>query len=485
MSIEERLRSGLGRLGETAVSPDVDSELEQVVARGRLRRHRRRLTLAAAAMVPLVIGVGVLSWVATRNDNPSQRVTTRPKPRSETTTTPTTPIARQRWRVPGQASISVPAGGLSSDSGLVFRASGFAENGGGTVIAVNAATGKVRWKVTTPGPVFLRDAPVNGHLLIFGQYGYLASLDARTGQEQWRQEAKSGGGIGFPTVRGGVVYAGESYNREGDVTAPLVHAFDLATGRPTWQTTLAVGTDLIWSQPVVTRDTVLVETTVSHPGSAPNSFLHALDRATGRERWRFPKGPGQGFHSRPPLVDGDRVYFGSSGSVYGLSLADGHKLWERPSLGGIPIVIGSDPDRVLVVTEKECVSLDRATGAVQWRIGRSDPPAFALVVPRADVVDFATGETLREVTAAGDTRWTASTGSPLTSGGVDTDPLIRRGNAIIVSTRVDMVAFDSSNGKRSWEASVTASSEDQPIFVGDTLVLVAQGGDLVALDPPR
>jgi outer membrane protein assembly factor BamB len=77
--------------------------------------------------------------------------------------------------------------------------------------------------------------------------------------------------------------------------------------------------------------------------------LHALDRSTGQEKWRF---SAKGRIDSSPVIAGDRVFVGSAdGNVYGIDRDRGVETWRfetgsaisaSPSIGYGRLVIGTE-----------------------------------------------------------------------------------------------------------------------------------------------
>ncbi len=166
-----------------------------------------------------------------------------------------------------------------------------------------------------------------------------------------------------PAVADGLVYVGSA-----DGT---FYAADLRTGRERWRfdteghqlESAKFGYDrrTIQSSPVIAGDLVVF--------GARDGFLYALDRRTGRERWRYDYKISW-VNSSPAVADGI-VYVGTSDAhfVNALDAATGAEkwrfatkgiVWSSPAVAGDVIVIGEGGGLVHV--------LDRATGAERWQL---------------------------------------------------------------------------------------------------------------------
>ena len=117
----------------------------------------------------------------------------------------------------------------------------------GQVVAVELATGKIRWKKDVAGGV-LSPLAVSGNFAVFGATdGHIYAWDSVTGSEKWTYDAKTPFFAG-PAISGGIVYAADLKG--------TVHALELATGKLDW--TFDVPADpavanpaMVFSSPVV------------------------------------------------------------------------------------------------------------------------------------------------------------------------------------------------------------------------------------------
>ena len=195
----------------------------------------------------------------------------------------------------------------------------------GTVYALDAKTGCIRWTFDTTAevrtPVVIPATQGNAKTAYFGDIiGRVYAVDALTGHERWRQRVDdhpSATVTSAPVYHAGVLYVGVSSLEEGtaDPTYPCctfrgsVVAFDAATGRQLWkrytieeipqlQGVTKVGTKIyspsgaaIWNTPTVDaqRNLLYVGTGNNYTGPADsrsNSVL-AFDLKTGALVWSW------------------------------------------------------------------------------------------------------------------------------------------------------------------------------------------------------
>jgi hypothetical protein len=174
----------------------------------------------------------------------------------------------------------------------------------GKVTAVAARDGKPRWtfdaRLAVPGDLTVAD----GRVLLGSRSYDLVSLDATTGQEQWRRYYWFSWIESPPAVLDGVVYTGSS-------DAVHVYARNLADGSLRWKTAVP---GYAWSRTGVSRKWLLTGTVGDRPyPGARAGALVAMDRASGAIRWIQLDPPAEetikarrpwGFGASPAMGDG-------------------------------------------------------------------------------------------------------------------------------------------------------------------------------------
>lgn len=221
-----------------------------------------------------------------------------------------------------------------AEGALVFGA------GDGNVYALDAASGRERWRARTGGRVRSSPAVANGAVFVGSADGRVYSFDLATGAERWRFDTEGtrleSGKFGFdrrtvqssPAVAAGTVFVGA---RDG-----LLYAIDAATGRERWR----LDHEISWvnTSPAVSEGVV-------YAGSSDAQFVQAVDAATGRERWRARTGV----------------------------------TWSSPAVAGSMLFSGDGSGRVNAI--------ERATGVVRWSF-RAGSGVFASPLPDDSLVHF-------------------------------------------------------------------------------------------------
>ncbi|WP_181705506.1 PQQ-binding-like beta-propeller repeat protein [Chthonobacter rhizosphaerae] len=190
-------------------------------------------------------------------------------------------------------------------------------------------------------------------------YGELVALDAASGAEVWRSRL-TGPARGAPTASGGKVFVVTRSNS--------VHAVDAATGKILWTgTTSGSGASLVGAaSPAVGGGLVIV------PSSSGE--ILAFDVATGEQKWGASVGGGartaavtgiQDASASPVINDGVVYATGISGRVIAVRLATGEEIWAK-DIGSAHMPVVSGGAVFLVDLDDRLVALDRSSGDVLW-----------------------------------------------------------------------------------------------------------------------
>jgi outer membrane protein assembly factor BamB len=208
-----------------------------------------------------------------------------------------------RWHFDAQGIIrSTPAVG----DGVVFFGSR-----DHYVYAVDAKSGSMKWRTDTLREVVSSPLLDKGTVYIGSRSSDLFALDAASGKVKWKTFYWSSWVESSARVRDGILYIGSS-------DAQQLLAIDSRTGRHIW-TFETNGSP--WPTPAVTKKHVYIGA-----AGVPNYFIDhrggffAVDRATGKEVWRYPmpvipNSSAYGVASSPAVQDG-LVFFGGLDGVF-------------------------------------------------------------------------------------------------------------------------------------------------------------------------
>lgn len=256
----------------------------------------------------------------------------------------------------------------------------------GRVVAVEAASGKRRWR-TDLGMELIGGVGAGGGLvLVGGVEGELVALHADNGEEAWRVSLSSEM-LAPPAANADVVVV--------QTQDAKVFGFSAQDGRQVWlfEGERPLLTLHATAAPVMTENLAIV-------GFA-NGKLVALAAATGTVAWEarvaMPSGRTElerMVDVNTPVLGGDIVYAASyQGRVVAYSRGTGRELWARdasshraPSLGGNQLYVVGSEDQVIAL---------RATGGQELWVNRelrlrnlTAPQAIGEVVAVADVEGY-------------------------------------------------------------------------------------------------
>ncbi|MFD7188637.1 PQQ-binding-like beta-propeller repeat protein [Streptomyces sp. NPDC059914] len=191
---------------------------------------------------------------------------------------------------------SYPIGDAASCGGVPVRLTpapdGFVYvSAGARVLAVDTVSGHVRWHFESPAvflspPAFAPGPAVTGGGVYLADYlGTVYALDASTGKDRWRIATEARQSAEPVLVAAGNVHVG---------SGSALYTLDAVTGTPKWR--FAAGGEVVGS-PVVADGRV-------HFGSADH-VLYTLDAVGGQLRWKLATG---GEITGSPVAQGGVVY---------------------------------------------------------------------------------------------------------------------------------------------------------------------------------
>lgn len=209
---------------------------------------------------------------------------------------------------------SVFGGGASFDEGTVYVTTGLGE-----VAALDAASGKLKWRVKPLGP--LRGSPTIGYGAVFvtSQDNQIAALDVNDGKTLWSQAGSLSQtgvfGVAAPAVGQGTVVAGYS-------SGELV-AYRYENGRQLW-------TDALARTSIATSVSTITDIDAD------------------------------------PIIDNGRVYaLGQGGRMAAYELVTGQRVWEL-NLAGIATPAVAGEWLFALTDEGKLLCIAKTTGKVRW-----------------------------------------------------------------------------------------------------------------------
>lgn len=314
------------------------------------------------------------------------------------------------------------------------------------VVAVDKASGLVRWRAPTgePGRETLGSSVLaHGDTVIAGDYA-VHGFDATSGERRWRFEPGDGYGPGLYLGDAGehVVFTGSPSGR--------LYAVDVKHGRLMWSAPAAPESGTTVFQPSLSGELVVAGYSTFRTPSGGGVL--AVDRLTGRERWRreFPRPGtnGTGFGGGP-AVSGDLVIAASGdGWIHGLDRATGHARWSRPP---VTAKDGRRPERdwrAVAVVGSSVVAgsvtgivtmIDIRSGREKWRYAHPEGGSVGLRIAADDrsiYVPHLGGLLVALATRDGQERWRIGGFSD----GFSWAPAIAGDRAYVAASRAGLLA---------------------------------------------
>ncbi len=210
---------------------------------------------------------------------------------------------------------------------------------GSVVYRVEAANGRIQWRVPMSGRVF---APTvsDDRVFVGTEVGTVAALDIGTGKIAWSMDLE---GWTYPPAASGhaVFVAGRE---------PTLRALRQDTGAVIWETPLP--NEAVY-QPVSHVDAGVVTTTFS-------GHVMAFDPQTGRRKWSHRETIVQ----ESPLVSGQKLVFrGFDGTITARAAHDGRVVWRLHSSTAEVRLAGDEQHVVLYGGAPAITILDARSGA--------------------------------------------------------------------------------------------------------------------------
>jgi outer membrane protein assembly factor BamB len=282
-----------------------------------------------------------------------------------------------RWRVPLAAASNV----AGAPRPLVVAGTVYVADLQGGLEALRASDGALLWSdasVETPAAYVAGLAVANGTVFAGTESGEVVAVEAATGAVRWH--AAVAGGVGDVVVSGTGVYVAATGEHVGSLDS--IVALGAATGALCWQAP---------APPQSVTGVRVVDGEVlgayfggdpGPPGPGPSGGAVALDAATGALRWTFPT-QGIAAVSDATVASGEAI-LGGGRQVYALDVATGRAKWAFPaqpvpnfaytpaSLAGGTVFVGGS-DGMLY-------ALDAGVGSEQWHAAVAGSPLSALVL---------------------------------------------------------------------------------------------------------
>ncbi|WP_329254544.1 PQQ-binding-like beta-propeller repeat protein [Streptomyces sp. NBC_01478] len=298
------------------------------------------------------------------------------------------------------------------------------------------APGTALWSFQTDNCVRSTPTVVDGVVYVGGDGGSLHAVDAATGQRRWSRALNAGPVRSTPAVRGELVYATAGRSLYATDTGTGEERWDFGERRADTSATVGVVGDRVCVGSSGTLYVLDAETGTKHWGYAVGMTPHrwvvmdgplaivgntgnrvyAIDAYAQRRKWgtRLVDSPVSGASA---LSDGHLYVGNRRGEVHALDTSDGQRKWRHdtgsaiqaaPTVANGTVYAGNDDERLY--------ALDAATGEVKWRFTTTGPVRTTPAVTGA-TVHFGSddGFVYAVDTVTGRERWRFPTGGPVVS----------------------------------------------------------------------
>lgn len=314
------------------------------------------------------------------------------------------------------------------------------------------------------------------------RYGIVEALDAATGKQKWKVDLSTRTGFfssnipallsGGITVEGDMLYIGSEHGK--------VFALNSKDGSIAWQTQVA-GEAL--SHPVVSDGLVLIHTS--------NGMFQALDQTTGASKWEVnldvPALSLRG-ESAPAVAFGGAIVGGDNGTISAVIMNQGQMIWQQrisqPS-GATEIDRLSDVDTSPVVVNGvvyalayngDLSALDLRSGQIMWK--REIGGVKNLIVDNGHIYVVDQNDRVVALNTDGGVELWRQSGllhRNLTS------PVLYNGYLVMGDGEGYLHWINTDDGRFVAQQKVdTSGFQTQPVVAGDKLVIQAKGGEVYA-----
>lgn len=248
------------------------------------------------------------------------------------------------------------------------------------LVAVAVADGQERWRADLPSPSRSGVAASDDAVYVGGNDGSVTAVDAATGQLRWTQPV-GGSVLGPPSVAGDLVVVSAAGDAE---TAFVTAALEPVDGSVAWRYEPAAATNL--GGGTATADGLAYV-------ALDDRTVRAVDLGDGAERWVARLNWIVSPLSAPAVAADHVVVVDLAGQVYAIDRRTGERLWDHALNVGVvrsaPVVSGTN---VLIASASgELLALDLGTGDLVFRSDVADGVLRTLAVAGDRVIGVRAG----------------------------------------------------------------------------------------------
>ncbi|HEY7488473.1 MAG TPA: serine/threonine-protein kinase [Streptosporangiaceae bacterium] len=321
------------------------------------------------------------------------------------------------------------------------------------------------WTFDVPDFLGVGPKPAGDAVLVSGSETF--ALDARTGKVRWRASDKIAR-ESQPVAQDGrvLIYDGSSLT-----------ALSIATGQTLWGQVMK--SFVLDPVPTVMNGVACMTTSLG----TGEYVLEALDVATGQERWKYEC---EDILQTNAAAANGIFYLGSGRELMYAVDAGGRLRWQEPVGSKVVTTPAVAGDVVVIVTQTyEVIAFDATTGKRRWRntsdllrSSGSGPRDEQPIIAAGNVYVRGRNSQLRALNAStGKDRWEFAIGDKAG------DPVAVRDLVFVHDGKSTLFALDAATGRARWTHQVETGTGDQPRLMNGTLYLGTTDG-VLGLDPP-
>ncbi|MBI4475151.1 MAG: PQQ-binding-like beta-propeller repeat protein [Acidobacteria bacterium] len=327
----------------------------------------------------------------------------------------------------------------------------------GVAASAPPAAPKVLWTYDAGDAIDSSAAIANGVVYVGVGKGDLIAVDFATGKLRWKYSTGNYLGESSPSVGSDAVYIGDLDG--------VLHAVNTRDGSRLW---MFKTTGEIKSSPIVVNDLVLV--------GSYDTNLYALEARTGKLRWKFQT---DGMVHATPAVVGDLVFIaGCDEKFRAIRIADGKQAYVIDAGAYTAASPAIEGDRAYFGTfNYDVLALDLKARKVLWRYSHPDrtfPFYSSAAIANGRVILGGRDKFVHALEATtGKAAWTFETRAR-----VDSSPVIAGGNVYIGSSDGRLYVLDSATGQKRFEFDTGGAITASPAIAAGRLVIGTTEGVL-------
>ncbi|MBM3774266.1 MAG: hypothetical protein FJW37_03800 [Acidobacteria bacterium] len=315
---------------------------------------------------------------------------------------------------------------------------------------------RVLWTYQAGDPVESSAAIVDGVVYAASQAGELLAIDLATGALRWKYKTGEPVGESSPAVREGVVYAGD--------LGGALHAVSARDGRPLW--TFKTSSE-IKSSPVALAGRVLIGSYDTH--------LYCLSAKQGNLLWKA--GTGNYVHATPAVSDSGLAYVAGCDEILrAIRISDGEEIFQisagsytaaSPALAAGWLFYGTFGNEV--------VAVNLAARKIAWKYEHAERrfPFYSSAAVSGDRLVLGGRDKMLHClnTRTGKPLWTFPTRAR-----VDSSPAIAGRRVYAGSNDGRFYVLDLDTGAKLWEYQAGSPLSASPAISRGRIVIGAQDG---------